>query len=113
MTGIASKSLRQRYLGMAFVVGVIVHAALLGLGLSGLFDFATWLLLVFALPGALIDMTAEMIHPSRMGGILLAVIASIVNGGAYIVGAWIVLKIRNRCTSVRTNFRSQRLAKED
>jgi hypothetical protein len=86
----------KRKLVIAFIVGAIVHAVLLGLSLFGVFDMATWLLLVFALPGAMVDMSAEMIHPSRMGGVVLAVVATVVNGGVYALGAWIVSKIKRR-----------------
>lgn len=91
---------QKRLLVTAFVVGALVHAMLLASSLSGVFDMATWLLLVFALPGAIIDISAEMIHPSQTGGIVLAVVASLVNGGAYALGAWIVFRLRST-TSVK------------
>lgn len=81
---------------IAFVVGALVHALLLGLSLSGTFDLATWLLLVFALPGAMVDISSEMIHPSPMGGVVLALVATLVNGGAYALVTWTVSKIRRR-----------------
>ena len=83
---------------MAFLSGALVHAVLLGLSLTGsvLSDAATWFLLVFALPGAMVDMSSEMIHPSLWGGILLAIVGTMVNGGAYAVGAWLAMNFRNR-----------------
>lgn len=77
-------------------MGAFVHAILLGLSLVGNLDEAALLLLVFAFPGALVDVSSEMIHPSQTGGFVLALIGTVVNGGAYALGAWIVLKIRAR-----------------
>lgn len=87
---------RQHLLVKAFVVGAVVHAVLLALGLSGVFDAATWLLLVFALPGAVVDISAEMIHPSQTGGVILAGVATLVNGGAYALGVWLFSTIKRR-----------------
>lgn len=86
----------KRTLWIAFVVGAVVHALLLGLSLVGNLDMAAVLLLVFALPGALVDISSEMIHPSQTGGFVLAFVGTVVNGGAYALGAWGVLKIRAR-----------------
>lgn len=89
---------------MAFFIGAIVHAVLLGLSLiaSPFSDMATFLLLVFALPGAIVDMSAEILHPSLWGGVLLAIVATIVNGGAYVLGAWIAVQVRNRLHRAET-----------
>lgn len=62
---------------IAFGIGALVHLGLLGLSLSGLFDAATVLLLVFALPGALVDISTEMIRPSQTGSILLVTVATV------------------------------------
>ncbi len=88
----------KRLFATAFVIGALVHALLLGVSLTAsvLSDAATWLLLVFALPGAIVDMSAEMMHPSQWGGVWLTIVATIVNGGAYVVGAWMAMNIRNR-----------------
>lgn len=81
---------------LAFAIGVLIHVVLLGLSLSGRFDFATFLLLVFALPGALVDISSEMIHPSQAGGILIATIATLFNGAAYTLAAWCMHRISRK-----------------
>jgi hypothetical protein len=88
----------KRLFVTAFVIGALVHAVLLALSLtSSAFSHpATVLLLVIALPGAMVDMSSEMLHPSKLGGFLLAIVGTMVNGGVYLVGAWIAFKLRNR-----------------
>lgn len=83
----------------AFFVGFGVHALLLALSLSEQFGMTTYLLLVVAFPGALVDVSSEMIHPSQLEGMLIATLASAVNGAAYALGAFFVLKIRERRNS--------------
>jgi len=88
----------KRLLTIAFFIGATIHAVLLGLSLtaSGFSDMATFLLLIFALPGAIVDMSAEVLHPTLWGSVLLAIVATMVNGGAYMLGAWIAVQVRNR-----------------
>lgn len=94
-----SRTNPKRQIGKAFVIGAVVHAILLAASLSGPLGWATWLLLVFAFPGAIVDMSSEMVHPSQTGGVLLAIVATFVNGGAYALGAWLLAKIRRRLGS--------------
>lgn len=91
-----SRTNSKRQMAKAFVIGAVVHAVLLAASLSGLLDWATWLLLVFALPGAIVDISSEMVHPSQTGGMVLAIVATFVNGAAYALGAWLLAKIRRR-----------------
>ncbi len=88
----------KRLFIVAFVTGALLHAVLLGLSLtaSGLSNGPTSLLLIFALPGAIVDMSAEIFHPSQWGGFFLAIVATVVNGGAYVVAALIAVTIRNQ-----------------
>lgn len=69
----------------AFFVGVLVHVLLLAVSFwaGPLAPWVTWAWLVLAFPGALIDMTAEVLHPSGMAAGALVVVASVVNGLAY------------------------------
>lgn len=71
----------------AFFVGVLVHVLLLALSswAGPLAPLFTWAWLVLTLPGALIDMTAEVLHPSGIVAGALVVVASVVNGLAYAV----------------------------
>jgi hypothetical protein len=66
-------------------VGAGVHLALLALALgpAPLAAVATPLLLVVALPGAFVDVSAEMLHPGPVGSVALALAGSVVNGAAY------------------------------
>lgn len=98
----SAKTNTRRTVWIAFGTGALVHLGLLGLSLSGLFDSATFLLLIFALPGALVDISAEMIRPSQTGSILLVTVATVLNGLAYALGTWclqiILQKRRARMT---------------
>lgn len=77
-------------------MGAIAHAILLAISLSELFNGATILLFLFALPGLMVDMSSEIIHPSSMGGNLLVVLGTIVNGAAYAAVTWIVLVVTKK-----------------
>lgn len=74
--------------GRAFLVGVLVHLVLLAFAHVGgaLQPLATLLWLVLALPGALVDMSAEVLHPSKLGTVALVVAASVLNGSVYAAG---------------------------
>ena len=106
----SDKTNTRRPVWVAFGIGALVHLGLLGLSLSGLFDFATFLLLIFALPGALVDISTEMIHPGQTGSILLVTIASVLNGLAYAFGTWclqiILRKRRARMTDTIANSKT-------
>lgn len=97
------KTNHRRMRWIAFGIGGLVHLALLGLSLSGLFNFATFLLLVFALPGALVDISTEMIRPSQTGSILLVTIATVLNGLAYALGTWCLQVILQKRRARMTN----------
>jgi hypothetical protein len=90
----------RRRIALAFATGAVVHALLLALAMHPSInsDLARQLLLVVALPGLVVDMSAEMIHPSEWGGFALAGIASLVNGIAYATAVFVVLKWRARNT---------------
>jgi hypothetical protein len=70
---------------VAFLLGVLVHVGLLALAYFGgaLKPLSTLLWLVLALPGAIVDMTAEVLPPSPLTAGVLVVVASLVNGLAY------------------------------
>ena len=80
-----AKPMTARPTLQAFLIGVFLHVLLLALSswagpLSLLF---TWAWLVLTLPGALIDMTAEVLHPAGIAAGALVVVASLANGLAY------------------------------
>ena len=85
-------------IALGFAIGALVHAFLLVLAMHPSInsELARLLLLVVALPGLVVDMSAEMIHPSEWGGFALAGIASLVNGLAYAMVVFVVLKWRAR-----------------
>jgi hypothetical protein len=88
------KANSKRLIRRAFLIGAFLHVVFLSL--SQLSDAATLFLLVFALPGLMVDMSAEMIHPTPIGGVLLAIVATGVNGCAYALGAWLIRLVKLR-----------------
>lgn len=78
------------------MVGAAVHLILLGLASIEFVaaDLSALLLLVFALPGALVDISAEMVHPSKLGAAALVALATVVNGAAYVAGAALIARVR-------------------
>jgi multisubunit Na+/H+ antiporter MnhE subunit len=88
--------LHERRWVRAFAVGAAVHLILLGFASFELLasDLAAILLFVFALPGALVDVSAEVIHPSKLGSAALVAVATAVNGAAYAAGAALLARAR-------------------
>jgi hypothetical protein len=87
---------RKQVITRAFIVGAVLHAVLLGLSLSEVFQPATLLLFLFAFPGLIVDMSSEIVHPSQTGGYLLAILGTTVNGAAYALVAWVIMIVTKR-----------------
>ena len=74
----------KRLLVTAFVVGAVVHALLLAGAFYGpMKEQAATGLLIFALPGAIVDMSSELFQPKGAGTVAVVAFATLVNGGAY------------------------------
>ncbi len=71
---------------LAFAVGAVVHLGLLGLafGPSGYAALAAGLMLLAALPAAIVDVSAEVLHPSGIGTVAIVALATTVNGAFYV-----------------------------
>lgn len=80
----------------AFLVGAAVHALLLALSLSDMSGITIYIMFVFAFPGLVVDISSEMIHPSKTGGYFMAILATIVNGAAYAGGFWLLLIVKSK-----------------
>jgi hypothetical protein len=89
------RSLRVAFLAGAIVYGVLLAGAYWGGPLS---QVATMALLIFALPGAMVGMSSEVIHPTGIGVAALVLAASAVNGLAYAgvatIGSWLLRRRR-------------------
>lgn len=90
--------MRSPTLRTALLVGFLLHAVLLAAAYFAgpLKTVATLLLLILALPGALIDMSAEVLHPRGIAIAALVLVACLVNGLAYAGLTALVLRLRRR-----------------
>lgn len=91
----------SRGLFRAFFIGALLHAGLLWLSFYGgpLATPATLALLLLALPGALVDMSAEVLHPGRLGTVGLILVGSALTGLTY-AGLWALIgRLRQRARS--------------
>ncbi len=91
----------SRELFRPFCIGALLHVGLLALSFYGgpLATPATLALLLLALPGALVDMSAEVLHPGRLGTVGLVLVGSVLTGLTY-AGLWaLVLGWRRRARS--------------
>jgi hypothetical protein len=90
----------RRFLVTAFLIGFAVHGILLALAFltPSLNAPATLALLIVALPGAIIDISAEMTKPKGVFLVLWVILACCVNGAAYLAvakaGSWLKQRLR-------------------
>lgn len=80
----------------AFLIGAAAHAILLALSLSDMSGITIYFMFVFAFPGLIIDVASEMAQPSTFGGILIAILATLVNGMAYAGGYWLLTSLKSK-----------------
>lgn len=90
----------RRFLVTAFLIGFAIHGILLALAFlaPSLNAPATLALLIVALPGAIIDISAEVTKPKGVFLVLWVILACCVNGAAYLAvakaGSWLAQRLR-------------------
>jgi hypothetical protein len=81
---------------LAFAVGAATHLALLALAYAPapFGEVGAMAMFVAAPAGLVVDMSAEVLQPSRLGSVLLVTIASVVNGAVYVGLAALARRLR-------------------